>query len=221
MLAAEEQDSSPLTPLRNQEGTAGDHTNAPPPMEGDIGDDPSLHLDANSPNQQPMHPIIEEQVTITNPIDVAEDQDRLPLPPLRNQEGTVGDHTDTPAPMEGDIGDDLSLHLDANSPTQQPTHPIIEEQPTITDPMDVVMHDEPKGNDPDLLYRIRGFYRLLDLINEQGSGGAGMINASHSKLSGLKLPFLPSGQGHHRSRVRGEVCERYLPGCLHLRVKGD
>ena len=43
--------------------------------------------------------------------------------------------------------------------------------------IDVVMHDEPKGNDPDLLYRICGLYRLLDLINEQGSGGAGMIKA--------------------------------------------
>ena len=37
--------------------------------------------------------------------------------------------------------------------------------------------DEPKGDDTDLLFRIRGLYRLLDLISEQGSEGAGMIKA--------------------------------------------
>ena len=162
----------------------------------------------------------------------AEEQDSSPLPPLENQEGTAGDHTNTPPPVEGAIGDNLSLHLDASSHNQQPTHPVIEEHATITDPIDVVMHeitdpidvvmhDEPKGNDPDLLYRIRGLYRLLDLINEQGSGGAGMIKSPYSTLSRLKLPLFPSGQGHHRSRVSGEACERHLPGCLHLRVKGD
>ena len=118
----------------------------------------------------------------------AEEQDSSPLPPLGNQGGTAGDHTNTPPPVEGNIGDDLSLHLDASTPNQQPTHPVIEEHATTTgsidvvmhettDPIDVVMHDEPKGNEPDLLYRIRGLYRLLDLINEQGSGGAGMIKA--------------------------------------------
>ena len=137
----------------------------------------------------------------------AEEQDSSPLPPPGNQEGTAGDHTNTPPPVEGNIGDDVSLHLDASSPNQQPTHPAIEEHTTITDPIDVVMHDEPKLNDPDLLYRIRGLYRLLDLINEQGSGGAGMIKASYATLSRLKLPLFPSGQGHHRSRVRGEACE--------------
>jgi len=38
------------------------------------------------------------------------------------------------------------------------------------------MHDEPKENVTDLLFRIRGLYRLLDLISEPGSGGAGMID---------------------------------------------
>ena len=37
--------------------------------------------------------------------------------------------------------------------------------------------DERKRDDADLLLRIRGLYRLLDLISEQGSGGAGMIKA--------------------------------------------
>ena len=151
----------------------------------------------------------------------AEEQDSSPLPPLGNQEGTAGDHTNTPPPVEGDIGDGVSFHLDASSPNQQPTHPVIEEHTTITDPIAVVMHDEPEGSDPDLLSRIRGLYRLLDLINEQGSGGAGMIKAPYTTLLRLKLPLFPSGQGHHRSRVRGEVGERHLPGCLHLRVKGD
>ena len=106
-----------------------------------------------------------------------EEQDSSPENPPGNQEGTADDHTVTHPPVEGDIGDDLSLHLDANSPNQQPMHPVIEEHATITVPIDVVIHEEPKGNDTDLLYRIRGLYRLLDLISEQGSGGAGMINA--------------------------------------------
>ena len=37
--------------------------------------------------------------------------------------------------------------------------------------------DGPRRDDADLLFRIRGLYRLLDLISEQGSGGAGMIKA--------------------------------------------
>ena len=37
--------------------------------------------------------------------------------------------------------------------------------------------DEPKEDDTDLLFRMRGLYRLLDLISEQGSEGAGMIKA--------------------------------------------
>jgi len=37
------------------------------------------------------------------------------------------------------------------------------------------MRDEASGDDTDLMFRVRGLYRLLDLINEQGSGGAGMI----------------------------------------------
>jgi hypothetical protein len=44
------------------------------------------------------------------------------------------------------------------------------------DPFGVVMHDKPKGSVTDLLCRIRGLYRLLDLVNEQGSGEAGMID---------------------------------------------
>ena len=37
--------------------------------------------------------------------------------------------------------------------------------------------DEPTRDDADLLFRIRGLYRLLDLISEQGSEGAGVIKA--------------------------------------------
>jgi len=106
----------------------------------------------------------------------AEEQDSLPLAPSGNQEETAGNHTNTPPSVEGNIGDDHSLHLDTNLPEEQPTQPPIEEQATITDPIDVVMHDEPKESVTDLLLRIRGLYRLLDLISEPGSGGAGMID---------------------------------------------
>ena len=103
----------------------------------------------------------------------AEDQDSSPLAPPGNQEGS---HTNDLPPVEGDIGDDRSLHPDTDSPKE---HPVIEEQETTADPIDVVMRDEPNRDDTDLLFRIRGLYRLLDLINEQGSGGAGMIKTPY------------------------------------------
>ena len=102
----------------------------------------------------------------------AEDQDSSLLAPPGNQEEIAGSHTNDLPPVEGDIGDDRSLHPDTNSRKE---HPVIEEQETTADPIDVVMHDEPNEDAADLLLRIRGLYRLLDLINEQGSGGAGMI----------------------------------------------
>jgi len=48
-------------------------------------------------------------------------------------------------------------------------------------PVDVIIHEEPKESDIDLLSRIHGLYRLLDLISEQGSGGTGMM--IHSNMS--------------------------------------
>lgn len=111
---------------------------------------------------------------------VTEEQDGSPLAPSGNREGVAGSHTNDLFPVELDIGGDGSLFPDANlfEFEELPTHPVIEEQATITDLNDVVMPDEPKGDDTDLLCRIRGLYRLLDLISEQGSGGAGMIKAS-------------------------------------------
>ncbi len=93
---------------------------------------------------------------------LAEELDTSPLAPSGNREEAADIHTNDP---------------DANWFKELPTHPVIEEQAPIMDPIDVDMCDEPKGDDTDLLFRIRGLYRLLDLISEQGSGGAGMIKA--------------------------------------------
>ena len=108
---------------------------------------------------------------------VAEEQDSSPVAPSGNHEEIAGSHTIDLPPVEGDIVDDHSLNPDTNSLKEQPTHPVIEEQVTTPDPIDVIMRDEASDDDTDLLFRIRGLYRLLDLINEQGSGGAGMIKA--------------------------------------------
>ena len=107
---------------------------------------------------------------------VDEEQDSSPLAPLENQEETTGNHTSNLFPVEDDIDGDHSLHPDTTPLDQQPTHPVIEEQETIANPIDVDMRDGPNGDDTDLLFRIRGLYRLLDLINEQGSGGAGQYD---------------------------------------------
>ena len=109
---------------------------------------------------------------------VDEEQGSSPLAPSENQEETASNHSNNLPPVEDDIGGDHSLHPDTNSLEEQPTHPVIEEQATISNPMGVDMRDEPNGDDTDFLFRIRGLYRLLDLINEQGSGGAGMYDNS-------------------------------------------
>ena len=106
---------------------------------------------------------------------VDEEQDGSPLAPSENPDETAGNRTNILPPAEDDIGDDSSLHADTISLKEQPTHPVIEEQATTADPIGVTTCDAPNGDDADLLFRIRGLYRLLDLINEQGSGGAGMI----------------------------------------------
>ena len=58
------------------------------------------------------------------------------------------------------------------------------------DPVDIIMHDGPNEPEMDLLSRIHGLYRLLDLISEQGSGGIGTMIAS-SMAQGYSL-YLPS-----------------------------
>lgn len=104
---------------------------------------------------------------------VADEQDSAPPVPPGDPEGTVDNHTNIPPAVEGDTGDGRLPHLDTK-PTKQPSvHPVLGEQTSTADPVDVVMRDEPQEHDIDLLFRIRGLYRLLDLINEQGSGGAG------------------------------------------------
>ena len=106
---------------------------------------------------------------------VDEEQDGSLLAPSENQEETASNQTNILPPVEDDIDSDVSLHADTISLKEQPTRPVIEEQATTADPIDVVTCDTPNEDDTDLLFRIRGLYRLLDLINEQGSGGAGMI----------------------------------------------
>ena len=111
-------------------------------------------------------------------VPVVEEQDSPSLAPSGNQKGIACNHTNTPIQLRAHIGNVRSLHFDTNSPNQRPTHPVIEEQTPTTDQTDTATHDEPKGNDTDLLYRIHGLYRLLDLTSGQGSGGAGMISVS-------------------------------------------
>jgi hypothetical protein len=148
---------------------------------------------------------------------VAEEQDSSPPSPPGDQEETASSHTIVPPRIKGDV--DASGNT--NSPRPPSTHPVIDEQTPIADQVDVVMHDVPEEIDTDLLARIRGLYRLLDLINEQGSGGAGMIKVPHCYIIKTQLTSFPSGQDHHRSRFRGDAYERYLPRCLYFHDKGE
>ena len=119
--------------------------------------------------------------------DAEQDSGTSPPGPPGNLEETSDGHTNTPPVVEDDTGGDRSLRLDdANSTNEQSMRPIIEEQTSIPNPIDAAIHDELKGNDTDLLSRIRGLYRLLDLINEQGSGEAGMISAPEYHITGTQ-----------------------------------
>lgn len=113
---------------------------------------------------------------------VAEEQDGPPPIPLENQAeiaGNQGLHS-TVTTTQGESGNTIRP-IDPNTPL------VMEE---TLDPVDVIMHDEPKESDMDLLSRIHGLYRLLDLISEQGSGGTGMMIAL-SIAQGYSLYFLP------------------------------
>jgi hypothetical protein len=91
----------------------------------------------------------------------------------------------------------------------------------MLDPVDVIMHDEPKEVDMDLLSRIHGLYRLLDLISEQGSGGAGMMIASSMAQRELTVSPLRSGQDHYCAGVRGETRPRHPSRCLYFNDEGE
>ena len=107
----------------------------------------------------------------------AEEQDSSPLAPSGNREEAASGHENNLPLVERVMGGDGPLHPE--SPEKDlPAPPGSEEQAKITDPVGVAMCDEPKRDDADLLFRIHGLYRLLDLISEQGSGGAGMIISS-------------------------------------------
>jgi len=95
----------------------------------------------------------------------------------------------------------------------QNTHLLSEHMP---DPDDVIMHEDPEV-DMDLLSRIHGLYRLLDLISEQGSGGTGMMIASSVAQSHSVYRLSPfSGQNCYCTGVRGETRQRHPPRCLYF-----
>ena len=106
---------------------------------------------------------------------VAEERDSPPPIPLGNQEeaaSTEETHPNT-IPVQGGI-DGAVRSVD--SVKSQGPPPVTEE---VLGPIDVIMHEDPNETDTDLLSRIHGLYRLLDLISEQGSGGAGMMIVSN------------------------------------------
>jgi hypothetical protein len=69
----------------------------------------------------------------------------------------------------------------------------------------------------DLLDRMDRTYRLLDLIYEQGSGGAGKLDIFGSKKV-LSVPF--SGKGDHCPRIRWPLRKSPTTEVLHLHDKG-
>ena len=137
-------------------------------------------------NSYPSHSLL----TITG------EQDDPPSTPLRNQgepDGTEGSHHVTATVHARSDGAISSAH----SANNQETPPLPEDMPDI---VDVIMHEDSKEVDMDLLSRINGLYRLLDLISEQGSGGTGMLIAS-SMAQGHSI-YLPSPSKWTKSLLR-------------------
>jgi hypothetical protein len=69
----------------------------------------------------------------------------------------------------------------------------------------------------DLLDRMDRTYRLLDLIYEQGSGGAGKLDTFSSKRV---LSVLLSGESDHCPRIRWTLRKSPTTEILHLHDKG-
>jgi hypothetical protein len=55
------------------------------------------------------------------------------------------------------------------------------------------------GDPNDLMYSVKGMYRILDLISEMGSGGLGMAHTLALVL--YLLTTHNSTKDHHRSRI--------------------
>jgi hypothetical protein len=93
-----------------------------------------------------------------------------PMPPLNRAA-----HSTTP-----DIPERNSDAYRASSPV-----PMVVDEPVVDEPV----VDEPVASKPsfDLLHRIPGMYRLLDLVQERGSGGVGEPNRSAYSNSSLTL----------------------------------
>jgi hypothetical protein len=70
----------------------------------------------------------------------------------------------------------------------------------------------------DLLDRMDKTYRLLDLIYEQGSGGAGKSVVIFTCKGTLSV--LVSGKGHHSPRIRWTICKSHSAEVLHLHDQG-
>jgi hypothetical protein len=82
-----------------------------------------------------------------------------------------------------------------------------------------MQEDEPVATKPslDLMHRIPGMYRLLDLVQERGSGGVGKgiyipIKAPDS------IPY--SGQNHHRAGFDTAFLQHSSPRLLSFRYSG-
>ena len=117
---------------------------------------------------------------------VAGEQDGPLSTPLRYQRESAsaeGSHRGTTT-VHARSGRVISSVHSANN---QETPPLPEDMPDI---VDVIMHEDSKEVDMDLLSRINGLYRLLDLISEQGSGGTGMLIAS--SMAQWHSIYLPS-----------------------------
>ena len=106
---------------------------------------------------------------------------------------TVDGEQDRPPPIS--LGNQADIPGRGNDNTVRPVNPVNnQDTPLVTegtlDPVDIIMHDGPNEADMDLLSRIHGLYRLLDLISEQGSRRTGAMIAS-SMTQGYSL-YLPS-----------------------------
>ena len=115
-----------------------------------------------------------------------EEQGGPPSIPLRNEGERA--NAESPHPITTTVHAERDGATGSVDPVKNQDKPLLSED--MPDPVDVTMHEDTKDVGMDLLSRIPGLYRLLDLISEQGSGGAGML--SPSSTAQRHSVYLPS-----------------------------
>lgn len=121
-------------------------------------------------------------------------------------------------PVDTDSGDNSSSAFIWTSAKVEdsPEHTVMRLPETVEERL----FDRDPLNSLDLVARIDGMFRILDLVSEQGSGGLGIHFSAIRSQFCLTLNITCSGQDHNRSSRIKSIHERIISRCLYLSNEG-